>query len=93
MKGKTSRSRGDTGLTPEAAVRLDFGTILSEEENLTALLILATGLKYMWETRVAKKVVIKYKMRAEIEAKVSLLRKTKYQRVADRLEILLNFLN
>ena len=32
------------GLTPEAAVRLDFGTILSEEENLTALLILATGL-------------------------------------------------
>ena len=81
------------GLSPEAAVRLDFGISLPEEENFTALLILSTGLKYIWETRAAKKVVVKYKMRAEIEAKVTLLRKTKYKRVADRSEILLNFLN
>ena len=66
------------GLSADAAVRLDLGVRLSDEENLAALCILTTGLKYIWEARIEKKVVHKYKMRAEVEARVSILRKTRY---------------
>ena len=62
------------GLSAEAAVRLDLGLLLPDVDNLAALCLLSTGLKYIWEARLAKKVVMKYKMRAEIEAKVSILR-------------------
>ena len=57
----------------EAAAFLDIGCSLPEEENLVVQSILITGMKYIWE---AKNVVIKYRMRAEIETKVLILRKT-----------------
>ena len=85
------------GLSADAAVRLDLGLfgIHTDEESLAALCILTTGLKYIWETRLEKKVVHKYKMRAEIEAKVSILRKTRHSstratatQIAELLEIL-----
>ena len=80
-------------LSPEAAVRLDFGISLSEEDNLAAVCILSTGLKYIWETRVAKKVVMKYKMRAEVEARVSILRRTRFQLGASKIAGLLDMLS
>ena len=70
------------GLSAEAAVRLDFGLVLPEDDNLAALCILSTGLKYIWEARLAKKVVMKHKMRAEIEAKVAILRKSRHNTAA-----------
>ena len=81
------------GLSPEAAVRLEFGLSLSEEETLAALYTLTTGLKYIWEARLAKKVVTKYKMRTEIEARVTLLRKSRYQVAGSRVAELLKILN
>ena len=60
-------------LSSKAAAFLDFGCSLPEGENLVVQSILITGMKYIWE---AKKVVIKYRMRSEIEAKVLILRKT-----------------
>ena len=66
-------------LSTDAAVLVDFGCVLPEEENLAIQCILITGLRYIWETRLAKKVVTTFRMRAEIEAKVSILRKTRYQ--------------
>ena len=39
--------------------------------------MLVTGLKYIWESRVAKKVVTPFLVRAELEAKISLLRRTR----------------
>ena len=65
-------------LSSEAAVLLDFRCSLSEDENLAVQCILITGLKYIWETRVAKKVLTLHRMRAEIEARVSVLRKTRF---------------
>ena len=73
-------------LSADAAVQLDFLLGLTDEENLAALYILATGLKYIWEMRLAKNAVLKYKMRAEIEAMVSILRKTRHQDTAIRIE-------
>ena len=79
-------------LSADVAVRLDFRLRLTDEENMAALYILITGLKYIWEMRSAKKVVLKYKMRAEIEAMVSILRKTRHQNTATRIEELIRML-
>ena len=80
-------------MVQEAAVQLDLGDQLSEEESLAALCILTTGLKYIWEARLDKKVVHKYKMRAEIEAKVSILRKTRHSASSTQVDNLIEMLN
>ena len=80
------------GLSAEAAVRLDWGLVLPDEENLAALCTLTTGLKYIWEARLAKKVVMKYKMRAEIEAKVTILRKTRFLSAALKIDEMIQML-
>ena len=66
-------------LSPNASLLLDFHQDLSEDKTLAALVILSTGLKYIWESRVNKKVVATFKMRAEIEARVSILRRTRHK--------------
>ena len=80
-------------LSTEAAVLMDFGYILPEEENLAVQCILTTGLKYIWEARLAKKVVTLYRMRAEIEARVSILRKTRFSSSAQLVADLISILN
>ena len=80
-------------LSTEAAVLMDFGCILPEEENLAVQCILTTGLKYIWEARLAKKVVTMFRMRAEIEARVSILRKTRFNSSAQLVAELINILN
>ena len=74
------------GLSSDAALRLDFGTDLSDIEELAIQGILVCGLKYIWESRLAKKVLNMYRMRAEIEAFISLLRRTRYRNAAVRME-------
>ena len=54
--------------------------------------ILVTGMKYIWETRLAKKVVAKFRMRAEMEAKVSILRTTRFQSSAVQMAELISTL-
>ena len=72
-------------LTPEAAVLLDLGITLHGETLLAALVILTTGLKYIWEARVAKKTVVTHQMRAEMEAKVTIMRKSRHKTAADMM--------
>ena len=59
-------------INSERAVIMDFRTSLGKDENLAAQCILLSGMKYIWETRITKKVLHLFKMRAEIEAKISL---------------------
>ena len=59
---------------------------------MAALCTLTTGLKYIWEARLAKKVVMKYKMRAEIEAKVTILRKTRFLSAALKIDEMIQML-
>ena len=62
----------------EQALRLDVGeTVLNKEEELALTTILGTGLSYIWEARVKRKRVEQYEVRAEIEATVTLLRKSR----------------
>ena len=52
---------------------------LTEKEELAIITLLACGLKYIWEARLEKKTVYLFKMRAEVEARVSVLRRTRHR--------------
>ena len=53
---------------------------VGDTERLAAVSVLATGLRFTWVRRVEKKVSA---VRAELEEKVDLLRKTRYRKVGD----------
>ena len=72
-------------LNPEEALRLELGHDLSDVDQLASVCLLSTGLKYIWETRAEKKPIILYKMRAEIEAKISILRRTRHENSAIKM--------
>ena len=72
-------------ITPDECLRLELGDDLGEEDQLAVVCLLATALKYIWETRAEKKVVSLYKMRAEVEARVFILRKTRYYMSGDKI--------
>ena len=79
-------------LGSERAVRLDFRRILQTDENLAVQCILLTGMKYIWETRITRKVLHLFRMRAEIEAEISLLRKTRFSNAAILMENMIRIL-
>ena len=58
------------------ALIMELGRQLDEKEELAIMCILASGMKYIWETRVEKKQVQTFKMRSDVEPRVSILRKT-----------------
>ena len=70
-------------LSPGAALHLEFGQGLDEQEQLAEVCLLATGLKYILSMRIEKKLVVLYKMRTEIEAKISVLRSTMHSEAGD----------
>ena len=77
-------------ITSQAMLRLDFRQELNDIDSLAIVSILSTGLRHIWQARIEKKVVHQYKMRADIEAHISILRKTRYCGTADRmLEIII----
>ena len=73
------------GLSSQAMLRLDFGPDLNEVDTLATLSIISTGLMYIWQARTDKKVKYQYKMRADLEAAISILRKTRFNASADRM--------
>ena len=73
------------GLSPEAALRLELGDILCDEDQLAIVCLLSTGLKYIWEARINKKLISFYNIGAEIEASVTILRQTRHSRAEDRI--------
>ena len=72
-------------LSPEAALRLEFGEEHHETDQLALVCLRSTGLQYIWEARANKKVVSLFKMRSEIELKVSILRKTRHREAGDKM--------
>ena len=77
-------------LSPEAALRLELGQDLSEVDQLAVVYLLSTGMKYIWEARVQKKAVSLFKMRAEVEAKISILRRTRHKAAGEKMLEMLN---
>ena len=77
-------------LSAEAALRLELGMQLSEREELASMYLLSVGLKYIWEARVERKQVRLYKMRSEVEARVTILRKTRH---SEAVTLMLEMMN
>ena len=69
-------------LTPEGALKLQFETSLNDDQLLASVCLLSSGLSFIWERRILKKQVSIFTMRAEIEAKISILRKTRHSNAA-----------
>ena len=64
---------------------------MTESEELPAVFMLANGMQYIWGNRVNKKQVTTQQMRSEIEAKISILPKSRYREAGMKiLEILEN---
>ena len=67
-------------LSQEDSLRLDLGeVILGSEEELALTSILGSGLQYIWEARIKKKSISLYEVRAEMEAVISILRRSRYK--------------
>ena len=77
-------------LSPEAAIKLDLGAALSDKEELATICLLATGWLYIWEARSNKKRVCLYKMRAEVEAMITILRKSRHREVGELMVGMIN---
>ena len=77
-------------LATEEVLRLELGQGLDDVDLLAAVCLLSVGLKYIWDTRVEKKTVYLYKMRAEIEARISILRRTRYMESGNKMLEMIN---
>ena len=72
------------GLTPECALRLEYGMgELTEERALAVTSILGTGLSFIWEARTHMKRVEPYEIRSELEALVSTLRRSRHREAGE----------
>ena len=71
------------------ALRLELGPDLSDVDQLAVVCLLATGLVYIWATRVLKK-AYPDKRRAEVEAKISILRITRYWASGNKMLEMMN---
>ena len=76
-------------LQPEDALVLQLGGALTEVDELAAVYTLATGLLHIWEARVHRKQITPFLVRAELEAKISLLRRTRYSEAGTRMQEIL----
>ena len=71
-------------------LRLEFSQELDDTDRLGTLSLLSTGFQYIWQSRVEKKAVSAQKMRSDLEASISILRKTRFSSSADKmLEIII----
>ena len=76
-------------LLPEDALVLQLGEDLPEVDELAVVYTIAAGLMHIWEARVLKKQITPFLVRAELEAKISLLRHTRYSEAGYRMQDML----
>ena len=75
-------------LLPEQALRLDFK--VEEEQVLAMVWIMASALLIVWKLRSSKSRVQLYKVRAQMEANINLLRETRHSNTAIILDQLVD---
>ena len=63
---------------------------LPPDDELAAVYMVATGLKFIWEARLAKKQTSLFQVRAELEAKISMLRRTRHQGAGLKIQEMLD---
>ena len=74
----------DVDLTGDALLRLEL--VVAEEEELPLVWFMAATLLSIWEQRQQSLKVEPYLVRAQLEAKVNLLRKSRYASFASTLD-------
>ena len=77
-------------VSPEEAILLQLDENITEIEELAVVYLLATGLKYIWESRMLKKQITLHQLRSELEAKVSILRKSRHKEAGEKMLELLD---
>ena len=77
-------------LQPDDALQLHLGGDLPPDDELAAVYVVATGLKFIWEARLAKKQISFFQVRAELEAKISMLRRTRHQEAGSKIQDMLD---
>ena len=80
----------DRNISAERALRLELAA--DECLILPSLIILAVGLEYIWENRKQKLATPLFLMRAELEAAVSLRRKSRNKYVREAANIMCNMI-
>jgi hypothetical protein len=79
------------GLQAGEALRLEHGD-LGPDVSLPLTLLTAIILQSLWKEREAKTAVRSYRVRADLEQSINLLRTTRHSDTADKLELMLNLL-
>ena len=69
----------------EETLKLLIGHNLQKEEELAEVCLLATGWLYIWQARLEKKQVCLFRMRAELEAMISVLRKSRHGKTGEMM--------
>ena len=72
------------GLDVQALLRLELH--VDEDLELPLVWLIATIFNAMWKFRESKNKVEPYRVRAELEAKINLLRNTRFRNIVDRLD-------
>ena len=73
------------GLLARQVVLLDLG-VLNDQLKLPLVWVIANTLSVVWDSRLAKKKPDLHKTRSFLEAKIAILRKTRYRSSADNLQ-------
>ena len=79
-----------SNLSPEEALRLELGDGHDEVEQLATVCPLSIGLQYIWEARTEKKLVSLFRMRSEIEARITILRRTRHAAAGEKMLEIMN---
>ena len=80
----------DSQLTPEKSLHLELAADLPF--LLPSVAILATGLQFIWENRKLKKSTSFFAIRAELEAAVSLRRRSSSSKIREAAKIMSNMI-
>jgi hypothetical protein len=78
----------DPACTEEKSLRLELNP--DETFLLPTASILSTGLNFIWENRKSRKATSPFSIRSELEASVSLKRKSSYRRIREAGDIMKN---
>ena len=77
-------------LTPRSLLKLEI--VGDDPFLLPTMLLIATGLQLIWKNRQLKKVTSTWSMRSELEARISLLRRTRKKKLVEAGAILENMI-
>ena len=90
MLGRHSCTPSDFIIAVEAALRLEIS--VEEEEELPLIWLLSATLLSIWEQRQLHLKVQPYLVRAQLEAKVNLLRETRHENCSTILDLKIQFM-